>query len=136
MTAHHFSPTMLHNSIGSHAPVLTIASGDTVTAETADAHGFDHRGIKIGDRPNPMTGPFFVAGAEPGDALLVTIRGIRMTRSTGWTFDVLSPNVVDPSAVHRFPARRQTQWLIDAQTGRDPPDAMADRCPNRPRPAG
>jgi amidase len=57
MTAHHFTPAVLHNTIGSHSPALTIASGDTVTAATADAHGFDHRGIKIGERPNPMTGP-------------------------------------------------------------------------------
>ena len=128
MAAHRFSPTRLFNTIGSHAPALVIASGDTVTAATADAHGFDHRGHKIADRPNPMTGPFFVEGAEPGDALLVAIRDIRMTRATGWTFDCLSPNVVDPQAVTRFPARRKTEWLIDAENGRarlaEPPPAL------------
>ena len=118
MTHHRFTPTTLYNTIGSHALALTIASGDTVTAATADAHGFDHRGEKIADRPNPMTGPFFVEGAEPGDALLISIRDIRMTRGTGWTFDVLSPNVVDPNAVHRLPERRKTEWLIDAERGR------------------
>jgi amidase len=118
MTTHHFTPTVLHNTIGSHSTALTIASGDTVTAATADAHGFDFRGEKIGDRPNPMTGPFFIEGAEPGDTLLITIRDIRMTRPTGWTFDVLSPNVVDPNAVQRFPERRKTEWLIDAEKGR------------------
>ena len=44
MTTHRFTPTALYNTIGSHAPALTIASGDTVTAATADAHGFDLRG--------------------------------------------------------------------------------------------
>lgn len=130
MTTHRFTPTALHNTIGSHAPALTIASGDTVTAATADAHGFDFRGEKIADRPNPMTGPFFVEGAEPGDTLLVAIRDIRMTRPTGWTFDVLSPNVVDPNAVQRFPERQKTQWQIDATAGRarlaEPPKALAD----------
>ena len=129
MAVHRFTPSILHNTIGSHAPALTIASGDTVTAETADAHGFDHRGHRIGDRPNPMTGPFFIEGAEPGDALLVAIRDIRMTRKTGWTFDVLSPNVVDPGAVHLFPQRRKTEWIIDADAGRarlaEPPPALA-----------
>jgi len=129
MTAHHFIPAILHNTIGSHAPVLTIASGDTVTAETADAHGFDRHGHKIGERPNPMTGPFFVEGAEPGDALLVAIRDIRMTRANGWTFDTLSPNVVDPNAVHAFPARSKVDWLIDAAAGRarlaEPPPSLA-----------
>jgi amidase len=128
MAAHRFTPARLYNTIGSHAPALTIASGDTVVAETVDAHGFDHRGVKIGDRPNPMTGPFFVEGAEPGDALLVTIRDIRMVREMGWTFDVLSPNVVDPPAVQRFAERGRAEWLIDAQAGRarlaDPPPAL------------
>ncbi len=130
MTHHHFTPSTLHNTLGSHAPTLVIASGDTVTAGTADAHGFDARGAKIADRPNPMTGPFFIEGAEPGDALLVAIRDIRMTRATGWTFDTLSPNVVDPSAVQRFPARSKVAWLIDAASGRarlaEPPASLAD----------
>lgn len=129
MTTHHFVPNRYFNSIGSHAPVLTIANGDTVIAETADAHGFDRHGNKPGDRPNPMTGPFFVEGAEPGDALKVTIDAIAMTRATGWTFDILSPNVVDPSAVSRFPERRKTEWVIDAKKGRawlaEPPPALA-----------
>ena len=128
MAVHHFTPARLYNTIGSHAPALTIASGDTVVAETVDAHGFDHRGVKIGDRPNPMTGPFFVEGAEPGDALLVAIRDIRMVREMGWTFDVLSPNVVDPPAVQRFAERGRVEWVIDATAGRarlaDPPPAL------------
>ncbi len=128
MTTHRFTPATLHNTMGSHAPALTIASGDTVIAGTADAHGVDWRGEKIGDRPNPMTGPFFIAGAEPGDALLIAIREIRMTRPTGWTFDVLSPHVVDPQAVQRFPARQKTEWIIDAEKGRArlaaPPPAL------------
>ncbi|MFN4142655.1 acetamidase/formamidase family protein [Aestuariivirga sp.] len=118
MTAHRFIPTTLFNTIGSHPPALEIASGETVTAATADAHGFDHRGQKIGERPNPMTGPFFITGAEPGDTLKVTIRDIRMTRPTGWTYDTLSPNVVDPNAVPRFPERQKTEWLIEAAKGR------------------
>lgn len=128
MTTHRFTPAALHNTIGNHSPALTIASGDTVIAATADAHGFDWRGEKIGDRPNPMTGPFFIEGAEPGDALLITIRDIRLTRRTGWTFDVLSPNVVDPQAVQRLPARNKVEWLIDVDTGRvrlaDPPASL------------
>jgi acetamidase/formamidase len=130
MTTHRFTPSKLHNTIGSHPPALTIADGDTVVASTADAHGFDHRGEKIGDRPNPMTGPFFVTGAEPGDALLITINDIRMTRATGWTFDILSPNVVDPQAVPLFPERRKTEWVIDSQKGRvrlaQPPASLAN----------
>jgi amidase len=128
MTTHHFTPTRFHNSLGSHDPVLKIADGDTVIAETVDAHGFDRHGEQAGARPNPMTGPFFVEGAEPGDTLSVSITDIRMTRPTGWTFHTLSPNVVDPGAVPRFPERRKTDWIIDTDTGRarlaEPPDAL------------
>ena len=128
MTSHHFVPAELHNSIGKHTPVLEIESGDEVTAGTVDAHGFDHRGEKIAEKPNPMTGPFFVRGAEAGDALRITIRGIRLTRNTGWTFDTLAPNVIDPQAVSRFPERRKTEWMIDTAKGRawlaEPPAAL------------
>lgn len=130
MSIRHITPQILHNTLGPHAPILTIASGETVTAETVDAHGFDHRGERIGDRPNPMTGPFLIEGAEPGDALLISIRDIRLTRATGWTFDVLAPNVVEPQAVSRFPERRKTEWMIDTAIGRarlaDPPPALRD----------
>ncbi len=128
MTHHRFTPSTLFNTIGSHEPVLEIASGDQVTADTTDAHGFDHRGLKIGDRPNPMTGPFLVRTAEPGDALRVIIRGIRLTRNTGWTFDTLAPNVIDPQAVSRLRERRKTEWVIDTAKGRawlaEPPAAL------------
>lgn len=130
MPAHNFAPTRFYNSIGSHKPALTVGDGDTVVTETLDAHGFDRHGEKRADGPNPMTGPFYVSGAEPGDALLIRVDRIAMTRSTGWTFQVLSPNVVNPNAVARFPARRVTDWIIDAAKGRarltNPPAALRD----------
>ena len=130
MSAHHFEPTRYYNSIGSHEPVLTIGDGDTVVTETLDAHGFDRHGEKRADGPNPMTGPFYVSGADPGDALLIRVDRIEMTRSTGWSFQVLSPNVVNPNAVARFPARRVTDWIIDPVKGRarltNPPTALRD----------
>lgn len=118
MATHRFTPSKLYNSIGSHPAALTIADGDTVIAGTADAHGFDFRNEKIADRPNPMTGPFFVTGAEPGDTLQVTIDDIKMTRAMGWTFDTLAANVVDPNAVARFPQKQKIEWVIDTAANR------------------
>ena len=130
MTTHRFSPTVFHNSLGSHDAVMTIRDGDTVVTATLDAHGFDASGKQPGNRPNPMTGPFFIEGAEPGDTLQVRIDNIAMTRPTGWTFQVLSPNVVDPGAVRRFPKNQKTDWIIDAKAGRarlaDPPANLKD----------
>ena len=130
MTAHSFAPTRFHNSIGSHEPVLIVGDGDTIVTETLDAHGFDRHGKKRADGPNPMTGPFYVSGAEPGDALLIHLDRISMIRPTGWTFQVLSPNVVNPTAVARFPERQVTDWIIDLATERayltKPPAALRD----------
>lgn len=92
MPLHNFTPSRFYNSIGSHEPALTVGDGDMVVTETLDAHGFDRHGERCADGPDPMTGPFFVLGAEPGDALLIRIERIAMTRASGWTFQVLSPN--------------------------------------------
>ncbi len=105
-----------------------LADGDTVVTETLDARGFDHEGRKRADGPNPMTGPFFVTGAEPGDVLVVRLERITMTRSSGWTFQVLSSNVVNPAAVSRFPEREVTDWLLDTNKGtarlKNPPSSL------------
>ena len=130
MTMHTFAPMRFYNSIGSHEPALIVGDGDTVVTEALDAHGFDREGRKRADGPNPMTGPFYVSGAAPGDVLRIRIDSIAMTRPTGWTFQVLSPNVVNPNAVSRFPARRVTDWIIDIAAGRarltTPPAALRD----------
>ena len=87
MARHEFEPTRYHNALGTAEPALTIADGDTVVAQTIDAWGIDRHGKQVASRPNPMTGPFFVAGAEPGDTLMVSIDSMTMTRDTGWTYD-------------------------------------------------
>lgn len=65
------------------APVLTIAPGDVVVAETLDAFGGAIQSLD--DRPsqklkmpfvNPQNGPIFVQGAEKGDVLCVRIERI------------------------------------------------------------
>jgi acetamidase/formamidase len=128
MTTHRFSPTAFRNTIGSHEAVLRISGGDTVITATLDARGFDADGKQSGQRPNPMTGPFFVEDATIGDTLVVRIDGITMTRATGWTLNVLSPNVMDPDAVPRFPEREKVDWAIDARAGRawlaEPPEGL------------
>lgn len=107
MATHRLNATNWHNVLGTLPPVLTVASGDTVVTETIDAHGFDKDGVKRAPAPNPMNGPIFVTGAEPGDALKVEI--VRMTpiRDTGWTFASLAGNVVDPEFVRTCRRRKR-----------------------------
>ena len=57
---HDFEPTAFHLSIGSHEPVLRVASGDTIRTWCVDSGGFDRNQEDLTDGGNPMTGPFFV----------------------------------------------------------------------------
>ena len=112
MVTHRFSPEIFHSTLAAHAPVLRVADGDVVVTETLDAHGFDKAMVKRGGDTNPMTGPFFVEGAEPGDVLAVEIARIGMNRSTSWTRSGLAWNVVDPALVRDMPVRDKIIWDI------------------------
>jgi amidase len=112
MATHRFAPTVFHPTMGAHEPVLRVKSGDTIITTTLDAHGHDHENVKRGPDTNPMTGPFFVEGAEPGDTLAVAIRRIGMNRTMGWTRSGLAWNVVEPAQVRDMPPRDKTFWMI------------------------
>ncbi|HUS14037.1 MAG TPA: acetamidase, partial [Chloroflexia bacterium] len=114
MTTHTFEPTQYHRTLGPHAPALTIADGDTIRTTTVDAAGQDASGAQITPPGNPMTGPFFIAGAEPGDTLVVYLDELTPNRDTGWTGSALAPNTVDPSYVPSLPEHMRTIWRIDS----------------------
>ena len=130
MARHRFDPTGFHNVLATLPPVLRVGDGDRLITTTLDAHGHDAAGEARARAPNPMTGPFHVEGAEPGDALLVSIDRMTPTRDTGWTFSALAPNVVDPAMVARLPERRKTIWAIDREMLSlrlaDPPAGLED----------
>ena len=115
MTTHRFTAAVWHNVLGTLPAALTVASGDTVITETLDAHGIDKDGVERASEPNPMNGPIFVTGAEPGDALKVEILRMTPIRSNGWTRASLAGNVVDPEFVRTLPARDKANWRIDRQ---------------------
>ena len=103
--AHRLEPQAWSNVLAAIPPALRVVSGDTVVTETLDAAGVDARGQERAGPPNPMNGPIFVEGAEPGDALRVEIIRIDPVRGTGWTRGALSANVVDPEAARDLPPR-------------------------------
>lgn len=117
MARHQLNPTHFHNTIGAHAPALTVESGDMVIAQTLDAHGFDGEGKQRGRDPNPMSGPIAVSGAESGDTLAVEIKRISPVCSTGWTRSGLAWNVVDPALVREMPPRDKVVWAVDRNKG-------------------
>jgi amidase len=68
-------------------PVATLNPGDTLETNTVDAFGNVIR--KAGDTmamvkgDNPLTGPFAIAGAEPGDTLVVKILDLAIDSPRG-----------------------------------------------------
>jgi amidase len=127
MAVHEFVPEHYHNTLGWHEPVLEIDPGDTVVTTTVDARGQDASGERVAQRGNPQTGPFFVRGAEPGDALVVTLDELRPNRDWGFTACAVAPNVLDPgyrptfeddlSANPTFDGAPFFRWAVDVDAG-------------------
>src|SRR5436190_24052422 len=71
-----------HTFSAAHPVLLTAKPGDRIVTKTVDSAGFDLAGVRrTVTHGNPLTGPFFVTGAEPGDALEVRIHRIRLNRT-------------------------------------------------------
>jgi len=117
LATHRYLPNRYYNVIGTAEPCLRIADGDTVVTDTIDASGLDAHEVAVAPRPNPMTGPFFIEGAEPGDTLAVRIDRLTPSRATGWTYSPLALTVLDPAAIADRPSSERSVWIIDGNAG-------------------
>jgi acetamidase/formamidase len=99
---------------GPAEPVARVRSGDIIEANTLDAFGDaikkpgDTMSMVKGD--NPLTGPFFVEGAEPGDTLAVRIESLTVNGTQGVGamapgFGTLNPTNYTPMLVPDLPER-------------------------------
>ena len=87
-----YDPVKFYYTFGPHEPALSLKPGDTLTASTLDSGGVDVNGEDISPdkaqtssetkfyTSNPLTGPFYVEGAELGDTLALHIESIELTR--------------------------------------------------------
>ena len=83
-------PTTFSNEFSPHrVPVLTVWPGDSVQTTTIDSGGVDEHGVPRALFGNPQTGPFFIAGANPGDTLVVRILRLRPNRDYADSLDSL-----------------------------------------------
>jgi amidase len=130
VATHDFEPTVFHVTIASHEPVLRVASGDTIRTWCVDSGGYDRNGEQITDGGNPQTGPFYVEGVEPGDALAVHLDRILPNRRRGLSGQVVAPHVVDPSFASDLPPpdHGYDSWSLDLDIGtarlEDPPPGL------------
>jgi amidase len=100
-------------------PVLRIWPGDTVRTKTVDAGGVDEKAKARVLGGNPQTGPFYVEGAMPGDALAVHIRRLRLNRGTAISDDGLVDRALnnDYAAEHKDNNFNDVVWNLDVERG-------------------
>jgi acetamidase/formamidase len=83
---HRVTATKFYNSYHNrHSVLQRIKPGDAVITRTVDASGRDENGKVVAESPNPLTGPFYIEDAAPGDAIAVTFRKMRMNRNWGYS---------------------------------------------------
>jgi len=106
--------TTYHHTFSRAHPVLKhIRRGETVVTRTIDAAGLDEHGEAKAERGNPLTGPFAVEGAEPGDALAVHIKKLRFNRDWGWTAYRLGLFAMTPESIeHIYPNRYKPDLVL------------------------
>ena len=79
-------PQTYYRTFAHTNPVLKrIRPGDVVITKTLDSGGQDYKNQQLSEPANPLTGPFFIEGAEPGDSLIVTLRRVRLNRNWGYS---------------------------------------------------
>ncbi len=97
---HNFEPTQFEHAFsGKIAPVLHINAGDTVKTWSVDAGGTDPKGVHRTQGGNPLTGPFYIEGAAPGDTLIVHFTRIRLNRDAAISSPLILDKALDPAYV-------------------------------------
>ena len=81
MVPDHYYRTFSHTN----AVFQRIKPGEVIVTKTLDSGGQDYRGEQLSPGSNPLTGPFYIEGADAGDAILVKLRKVRLNRNWGST---------------------------------------------------
>jgi amidase len=128
---HRIEPQMYYFTWGPNPPALTVKSGDVITAKTRDAGGGDEnlQPIPAGHKQtsdvtvlregNPLVGPVYVEGAEPGDAIAVIIERIKLNRDSAYSrqrghFGFLTGEVPGKEMFLSDPIpERRFEWKLD-----------------------
>jgi len=117
---HTFQPTRFeHYFSDAVQPVLHLNAGDTVKTWSVDAGGSDSKGVRRTSGGNPLTGPFYVDGAVPGDTLVIHLNHIRLNRDTAISSPLIVNGALDPDYIEE---RKKVEgynadWKLDRRSG-------------------
>ncbi|WP_055483365.1 acetamidase/formamidase family protein [Sphaerimonospora mesophila] len=116
------TPEELSYTFGGRPPVATIAPGTILEIYTEDCFGGRVRGpadlpSRVCEFPylNPVTGPFHVAGAEPGDTIALHFVSIEPARD--WAVSTTFPHFGALTTTHTtamlHPPLDEVVWMYD-----------------------
>jgi amidase len=114
-------PSAYYRTFSHTNPVLKrIKPGDVIDTKTIDATARDFKDVVRHPEPgNPLTGPFFIEGAEPGDAIFVHLNKVRLNRNWGWTAFRLGLYSLLPDAIEGiYPNRYKQDFPIPGRSDR------------------
>jgi amidase len=130
---HNFEPTQFHHHFSSLIePAMHLNPGDTVKTWSVDAGGTDAKGVRRTSGGNPLTGPFYIEGALPGDTLAVHFNRIRLNRDSAISSPLIVNGALNPAYVEN---RKKVEgynadWKLDRAAGfaslEKPTDALKD----------
>jgi len=114
---HRLQPGVGYPTFAVRPPVLTVQPGDVLESETLWGEWYETEG---GKWPGEV-GPVAIAGAEPGDTLVVEVLKVRPNRDTavstqGGRFGALVPDEGTAMLNETFPRGRYV-WRLDRQRG-------------------
>jgi amidase len=111
---------LLRYTFGDHPPVAEVPPGSVLVTNTQDCFAGAVR--TVDDLPsavcpafNPVTGPFFVPGAEPGDTLALHFRTIEPSRNWGMssTFPHFGALTTTHTTAMLHPPLEERVWKYD-----------------------
>lgn len=112
-------------------PVMVIRPGDVIETRTIDSGGVDEQGRTVALYGNPQTGPFFVAGAKPGDVLAIHIRKLSLNRDFADSLDGFTTSAMSLRlAAQSSDLGQRVRWRLDRTAGtarlENPPPGLMD----------
>jgi len=110
---HNIVATTYYRTFSKSYPVLAnIAPGDTVVTKALDSGGQDLNGKHLHESGNPLTGPFHIEGAQPGDSISVHLSKVRLNRNWGYTSYRLGLVALTPESIETTYSSHYKQDLV------------------------
>lgn len=112
-----YEPLTYHSHYRKCEPIIPIEEGQLVQTTTLDAHGGSPEGVRSKGFSNPLTGPFVLPQALPGDSITVEIHSIRPLGNSGFSYATPRPWLMEADDAALFPNKESVKWSLDSEAG-------------------